>query len=71
MDSNTLRNIIALVIVAGVALIPAFVVFNMVRPLKKENIARMGDMDMNVRGVKLPDEDDNTPNDLGSFAGRW
>ncbi|MBU1610630.1 MAG: hypothetical protein KKC99_02185 [Proteobacteria bacterium] len=82
MDSNTIRNLIALLIVGGAALIPAFVVYNMVRPMKKNQLKDMGNMNMNVRGVKLPSEEKNDDgvdetidvydnNDLGSAAGRW
>lgn len=72
MDGNTIRNIIAVVIIAGAGLIPALVVYNMVRPMKKSGrTPGAGSMDMNVRGVKLPDAGDNDSNDLGSSAGRW
>lgn len=69
MDGNTIRNIIAVIIIAGAGLIPALVVYNMVRPMKKSRLP--GGMDMNVRGVKIEDARDKDKSDLGSSAGRW
>lgn len=72
MDGNTIRNIIAGVIVAGAGLIPAFLVYNMVRPMKKAGRKlKPHTMDINVAGVRLPLEDENDKSDLGSSAGRW